>query len=142
MNSTRLSYALSLVALCACVDLAGGDTAGPTIGGGFTIAALAIAPDDLNYADVSGTVALDSSLSAGPTTATVRFYSDDYATIIASTTAEIGGALETIDDSQGFDITDYEVFVLPAYGGFAKVCAEFRADESNVSDYQRVGCIE
>jgi hypothetical protein len=101
---------------------------------------LNIGRDSLNYAEVSGVVVLKEGFGGG-TTADVRYYDDGYNRLIVETSQTIGGDLEEIDTRQVFEITHYEVYVQPAMGGYERVCAEFRADNSNFSDWTQVGCI-
>lgn len=107
----------------------------------WTINDLALAPDGLNYAEVSGKVTLQDDLAGFGTTAEVRYYSDEYETLILETSETIGEDLEEPGTTQEFAITHYEVYVVPATGGYEKVCAEFRADDSTNEDWTQVGCM-
>jgi hypothetical protein len=108
----------------------------------WTVEGLTLARDDLNYAEVSGTVTLESEGDMFGTDAEVRYYSDQYETLIVKAEDIIGFDIEAEGESQLFQITHYEVYVEPAYGGFDGVCAEFRADNSNHTDWTRLGCLD
>ena len=111
-------------------------------GGGWTVTGLSLGRDALNYAEVSGTITLDDSYAGIGAQAEVRYYLDDYQTLIVATEQFIGGDLEESGQTQAFEITHYEVYVTPATGGYSKVCAEFRAEDSNHGTWERVGCLE
>ena len=102
---------------------------------------LSIARDGLNYAEVSGTVTLNSTTASMGSTAEVRYYQDHYETLIVTTEDYIGSDLENEGETQAFEISHYQVYVTPAYGGYDTVCAEFRASSSNHPDWTRVGCL-
>lgn len=106
----------------------------------WTVSDVVIAPDSLNYAVVSGTVTLEDDLAAGGTSATVRFYEDEYQTVIVESESWVGEDLDEAGTTQLFELSDYRVFVQPAYDGFAMVCAELFVDDSNVADGVQVGC--
>jgi hypothetical protein len=108
----------------------------------WKVSGLSLGPDGLNYAEVSGTVTLQSALAGYGTTAEVRFYQDEYQTLITSTTESIGNDLSDEGATQVFNISHYEVYVKPAISGYDKVCAEFRADQSNYDSWTQVGCLE
>ncbi len=104
----------------------------------WRIADLAIVPDALNYAEVSGTVELVDGLPGG-TVADVRYYSDAYETLVAASSEPIGVDLDE-PGVQAFGITHLSVYVVPALGGYELVCAEFRAADSDVAEWVEVGC--
>ena len=108
----------------------------------WQVAGLEIARDRLNYAEVSGTVTLQTSYAGLGTQAEARYYEDEYQTLIVTGSDYVGGDLEEEGETQAFEITHYQVYVTPAIGGYDKVCAEFRADDSNFEDWKRVGCLE
>lgn len=119
-----------------------GDTGGEEQGADWFISDLALQPDSLNYAAVTGVVTLEGDLTGIGTTAEVRYYQDDYTTLIVATSETIGSDLEEIGTTQAFELTHYTVYVLPAIGGYDYVCASFRADDSNYEDWIEVGCLE
>ena len=132
---------LAAVLLPAC-DVAG-DTGseGSGDGDGWIVSDLVIDRDALNYAEVSGTVTLNRSYAGFGAKAEVRYYEDDYQTLLVKTNDYIGGDLDETGQTQSFDITHYEVYVTPALGGYETVCAEFRADDSNHGGWTKVGCL-
>lgn len=138
---------LLLVFALACAgDDAGkgesGDTGEEEQEADWLVADLALVPDGLNYAAVTGVVTLQGDLAGAGTMAEVRYYQDDYTTLITDTSKMIGSDLDEIGTTQAFELTHYTVYVLPAIGGYAYVCASFRADDSNYEDWTEVGCLE
>ncbi len=106
---------------------------------GYVIKNLTVVETDLHYVEVEGKVELVDAW--GGTYADVRFYSDEYETLIVEESEMIGSDLEDPGDVQEFSIGHYQVWVLPAYDGYSTVCAEFRADDSSFGDWTEVGCI-
>jgi hypothetical protein len=138
----RLLLALNVLFCSACEfeDDTGSD--GASIGGNdWRVDGLTIGRDGLNYAEVSGTVTLKASYAGLGSVAEVRYYQDQYETLIVKTEQTIGGDLEDQGSTQSFQITQYQVYVTPATGGFQTVCAEFRADDSNYGNWTHVGCL-
>ncbi len=95
----------------------------------------------LHYVDVVGIIRANRTpLGFGPT-ADIRFYDDGWNTIIVNTSATLGSALEEEGDEQLIEEGHYQVWLLPASGGFDRVCAEIRVEDSNIPDWTEVGCI-
>jgi hypothetical protein len=107
----------------------------------WAVAGLTLAPDGLNYAVVSGTVSRMDVAGSGGTRAEVRFFSDDYRTLIVAVEETIGADLEGGGMMQEFSLRHYEVYVRPATNGYERVCAMFRADGSNYEGWSVVGCL-
>ncbi|MBI2060891.1 MAG: hypothetical protein HYT87_14080 [Nitrospirae bacterium] len=106
----------------------------------YTVSNLALTKDSLNYAVVTGTVVRDSDHGSA-TQATVRYYSDDYTTLIDSADEEIGEDVKTQGGQQVMKISSLKVYLLPSSGGFAKVCADFSAKNSNYTSPTQLGCL-
>lgn len=132
--------ATMLLISLGCAAPTGSDSSDPATDAEWGIDGLTLGPDSLNYAEVSGTVTMLDQYAGFGTTAEVRYYSDDYETLIVSTERTIGGDLQEVGETQAFEITHYEVYVQPATGGYERVCAEFRADDSEAEDWTEVGC--
>jgi len=130
---------LVLLSSLACAGV-GTDDSGSAADATWRVDDLDIGPDGLNYAVVSGTVTLQDDFAASGTTAEVRFYSDEYETLIVEDSDTIGGDLEDAGTTQEFSVQHFEVYVQPATGGYDRVCAEFRADDSNYEEWTEVGC--
>lgn len=98
----------------------------------------------LHYVDVTGTITLNDELSGGfGALATVKFYSDDYNTLIDSVETLIGDDLEKPDETQEFSVGSIEVWLLPSIDGYQRVCVEFSVEDSNYAgEPERLGCIE
>lgn len=130
--------ALILISSLACSGSGSDDTAGSDAT--WLVEGLAIGSDSLNYAVVSGTVTLQDDFATAGTGAEVRFYSDEYETLIVEDSDTIGADLDDAGTTQEFSLQHYEVYVQPATGGYDRVCAEFRADDSNYEGWTEVGC--
>jgi hypothetical protein len=132
-----LPVTLLLLSSLAC---SGADDTGAAADTTWSVDGLAIGRDSLNYAVVSGTVTLQDDFAPAGTGAEVRFYSDEYSTLIVADSDTIGRDLEGVGTTQAFEMSHYEVYVQPATGGYDRVCAEFRADDSNYEEWTEVGC--
>lgn len=135
------ALSLSILACTGLDDTGAAAETAATAQADWTINELALAPNSLFYAEVSGTATLNQALAAYGTTAEVRYFSDEYETLIEATSETIGGDLDEAGTTQEFAITHYKVYVEPAIDGYARVCAEFRADDSNLEDWTRAGCL-
>ena len=138
--SPRLTGSLILAVAAFSLACAGGgysDT-GPF---DYYIEGLTIERDGLNYATITGVIEMQESTLAG-TYAEVEFYSDEYSTLIVDDTEYIGGDLDDVGDRQEFEMSHYEVYVVPATSGYEKVCALFRADDTQYEEWTEVGCLQ
>lgn len=96
------------------------------------------------YPTVSGTVELEAgSGSSLGYLAKVTFYSDEYETVITSVERRLGESLDEQGDKEVVSISSYEVYILPANNGYAKVCATIEMPSSNAEEAPlKVGCVE
>lgn len=136
----HLSVPVALVVLSSLACSGTGDDTGSGSEATWLVEGLTIGPDSLNYAVVSGTVTLQDDFATAGTGAEVRFYSDEYETLIVEDNDTIGADLDDAGTTQEFSLQHYEVYIQPAMGGYDRVCAEFRADDSNYEDWTEVGC--
>ena len=138
----RLLSVLPVVLVASCFEGTADSAGGAGGDGDWLVEGLTLQRNSLNYAEVAGRVTLQGAYAGGGTQAEVRYYSDDYATVIIGTSAAIGQSLEAAGETQSFEITHYSVYVVPATGGYERVCAEIRVTDSNISNWTPVGCLE
>ena len=94
------------------------------------------------YPTVKGTITRKSSAASSSGTSSVtRFYSDDYQTLISEEKQTLGADLAK-DGVKEVDISSLSAYLKPASGGKAKICVEFKAEESNIEDFKKMGCLE
>ena len=95
----------------------------------------------LHYVEVHGLVTLAEGGSPGGTNAVVKFYLDEYETLVTTVETTIGGGITESGETQAFEIGDLEAFIQPALGGHEGLCATFAAEDSDVSRPEEVGCL-
>lgn len=141
-NQLRRRPLVLTVATMAGFALAcGGEDKGD--GGVWQISELTLSTGEIYYAEVTGTVTLQDEFGAlYGTTAEVRYYEDDYETLIDEVSSTIGEDLEDEGTAQAFEISSLYVYMLPALDGQDYVCASFRADDSDYEDWTELGCLE
>ena len=94
------------------------------------------------YPMVKGTITRKSaSASSSGTSSVTRFYSDDYQTLISEEKQTLGADLAK-DGSKEVDISSLSAYLKPASGCKAKICVEFKAEESNIEEFKKMGCLE
>lgn len=137
----RRPLVLAIATMAALILACGGGDKGD--GGEWEISELTLSTGEIYYAEVTGTVTLQDEFGAiYGTTAEVRYYEDDYETLITEISETIGEDLEDEGSKQSFELSSYEVYMLPALDGLDYVCVEFRADDSNYEDWEQIGCLE
>lgn len=73
-----------------------------------------------------------------------RLYSDNYETVIYETDLRLGSDLDSDGDTQTneiFTIPITEIRLGGTSNSYPNLCAAIRADDSNISDWIHVGCI-
>jgi hypothetical protein len=88
---------------------------------------------------VGGVMLMDGP--GGGTTATAEFYTDDYQTLIDTVDETIGADITEEGHADAFEIGSDEVWLLPATGGYERVCVKFMADGSNYPTLTELNCI-
>lgn len=130
----------ALILACSSSDDKGddsGDDGNSFLDPDYTISELRVEETSIGYIAVMGSITVNDDYSLG-TYAEVRFYQDEYETLIADTTEYIGEDLEEEGMKQAFEITYYEVYVGADY---ELVCATFRADDSDLEEWTEAGCM-
>ena len=136
-KSIATLFVLTALAL-ACGGL--GDTAEES--GTWQIENARVSEDStLHYVSVKGTVTQNDVLGGFGADATVKFYSDEYQTLIIKVEEDIGMDLEEEGETQEFDIGHYTVWVLPSTDGYERVCATLQVDDSNYETETELGCV-
>lgn len=104
----------------------------------YTVSGLQLGKDSLNYAQVTGIVTRDSDYGSA-TQATLRYFSDEYVTLIVSDDSKIGEDIKTQGGQQNIKLSSYKAYLLPSSGGFSKVCVDFSAKNSNYAATAQLG---
>lgn len=105
----------------------------------YQLSDVSIRTEGFGYAEVQGKIEL-VGVDHGAV-ARVKYYSDEYDTLIVETSKEIGEGLEQKGDVQEFSITHDEVSIAPAINGYSRVCARLEVTfTEGYESYRDVGC--
>jgi hypothetical protein len=123
------------------LDKSTGDSGASDLSAEWHIEGLSLARDDFNHAEVSGTVTLERLGPGTGSWAEVRYYEDEYLTLIEQAGEFIGDDLREEGRAQVFRIIHYKAYLEPSNNGYERICAEFRADGSNYLTWTPLGCL-